>query len=214
MLTMSSHLPIRERQQQGFTLLEVMLVLALMGIAISIISFTNIGQDPTKKLDTETRRLQVVFDMASDFAVLNQEQLGLLLDEEKRTYTFVFLNEDEKWLPIEDNKIFSEYTLDPEFSLSLALDGLPWEEEDSLFDQEVFDEELSVSNDGVQIGNEEDIPPPPPQIFIMSSGDITPFELSITYEEDFSDVQAIEYLLQGKEYTPLTIVRDDEEFVL
>jgi general secretion pathway protein H len=199
-----------KRRQSGFTLLEVMLVLALMGIAISIISFTNIGQDPSEKIEHESKRLQVVFDMASDFAVLNQMQLGLRLDEEKATYTFVYLNEDDEWLPIEGNKLFAEYVLPESFSVYLELEGLPWESEDSLFDQRVFDEELSVSNESVEIGNEEDIPPPPPQIFIMSSGDITPFELTIRYEEDFSDLEPLEYYLQGREYTPLLLKRDGE----
>jgi len=191
------------RLQKGFTLLEIMLVLALMGIAISIISFTNNGQAPDKQLEQESKRLQVVFDMASDYAVLNQLQMGLLVDQEKSIYTFVHLDEDNKWTVIEGQKLFEEYQLPEEFTLAIELDGLPWQSDDSLFDQEVFDEELSVSNDGVQIGNQEDIEPPPPQVFILSSGDITPFELTIGFEPSFSDQRALYVLLQGQDFTPL-----------
>lgn len=198
------------RQQTGFTLLEVMLVLALMGLIISVVTYSALGTNNYDKVDEQAKRFQVVFDMASDYAVLNQVQLGIRVDEEENTYTYVVLDEEDQWMELPDQKLFASYHL-PEFmTLSLNLDDLPWEQEEQLFDRGVFDEELSVSNAGVEIGDEEDIPPPPPQIFLLSSGDITPFELSITFEDAFSDQNPITFTLRAKETTPIDRIAPED----
>lgn len=200
------------RRQSGFTLLEVLLVLALMGLIISVVTYTAIGSNNYDKVEDQAKRFQVVFDMASDFAVLNQRQLGILIDEEENTYTYVTLNDDEEWVEIPNNKMFAAYEMPEYMTLELNLEDLPWDAEGQLFDRSIFDEELSVSEDGVEIGDEEDIPPPPPQLFLLSSGDITPFELSMTYEDDFSTELPITFILQGKETTPIDrLAPEDQE---
>ena len=86
----------------------------------------------------------------------------------------------------------------------MNLDDLPWDVEDRLFDRELFDENLSVSDAGVEIGNEEEKKLPPPQILIMSSGEITPFVLSFNYEGDDGE-EPVYYSLQNPELPPLTL---------
>lgn len=194
----------RRTKQAGFTLLEIILVVALMGLVVSIISFNVFGNDPKQELEEETRRLQVLFDMASDYAVLNQKQLGLRIDDEAMSYEFVTLNDEQKWVPIDSQPIFVLKQLPEFYALELTLDDLPWQNEDSLFDTRVFDEQLSVSNEGVEIGNEEEIEPPPPQVLILSSGESTPFELRLIYDEPFAQAPAFYFSLQGTDIPPLT----------
>ncbi|MBT1451395.1 type II secretion system minor pseudopilin GspH [Glaciecola sp. XM2] len=189
--------------QRGFTLLEIILVVALMGLVVSVVSFNVFDSDPEQGVEEETRRLQVLFDMASDYAVLNQKQLGLRIDDKNVTYEFVELDEQQEWQPIESQAIFELKELPEFYELELSLDNLPWQTDDSLFDTEVFDEQLSVSDEGVEIGNEEDVKPPPPQILILSSGENTPFELKIIYDEPFSQKPAFYFSLLGEEVPPL-----------
>jgi len=188
---------------KGFTLLEVILVMALIGLIMSTVSYTVFSENDEDDVEKEVQRLQVVFSMASDYAVINQLELGLRLDEEKRSYEFVKLDEDSQWAPLDAHKYFELRELPEGIMLELSLEGLPWQEEDSLFDTRVFDEELSVSNDSVDIGNEEDKIPPPPQIFILSSGEITPFELKIKYSPDTIGGNYFYFTLQGVETVPL-----------
>lgn len=190
-------------KQKGFTLMEVILVMALIGLIMSTVSYTVFSGSIEKDIEKQVQRLQVVFDMASDYAVINQYELGLRIDEKEQTYEFVKLNEDDKWLPIDDTKYFELNEMPEGVFLELSLEGLPWQEDDSLFDANVFDEELSVSNDGVDIGNEEDKIPPPPQVFILSSGEITPFELKIRFEPQENNQESFHFLLQGKDTVPL-----------
>jgi general secretion pathway protein H len=185
------------------------MVIAVMGLIVSVVSYNVIGKDPADEVEQETRKLQVLFDMASDYAVLNQRQLGLRIDDKEMTYEFVALNDEQKWRPVEGQAIFALREL-PEFvALELILDDLPWQNEDSLFDTKVFDESLSVSDEGVEIGNEEDIEPPPPQILLLSSGEITPFELRLIYDEPFAQTVPFFFTLQGEDVPPL--IRLDRE---
>ena len=190
------------RRVKGFTLLEVMVVIFLIGVATSIVLFNAFSASQSDRLKEQVQRLQVVFDMASDFAILNQQQLGLYVDEEAQSYHFALLDDEDQWQPITEQEAFSEFQLPEPFTIELLLDDLPWQSEDSLFDRGVFDESLSVSEDGVEIG-EEDLPPPPPQVLILSSGDITPFSLVFRYEPEFGEEAPVYFRLNGAEATPL-----------
>ena len=181
--------------------MEVILVMALIGLIVSTVSYTAFSSNVQKDIEKQVQRLQVVFNMASDYAVINQLEMGLRIDEQKQSYEFVKLDEDEKWVPIEDVKHFALQNMPEGVALELSLEGLPWQEDDSLFDAGVFDEELSVSSESVDIGKEEDKLPPPPQVFILSSGEITPFELSIKYRS--VDQDDFYYVLQGVDTVPL-----------
>lgn len=190
-------------KKAGFTLLEVMLVLLLIGLAAGFVMFNAFGASKSDLLKSQAQRLQVIVDMASDFAVLNQQQLGVRFEQQKNEYYFVYLDDEDEWQRIEED-IYSTYTLPEPFTYELNLDDLPWDVEDRLFDRELFDENLSVSDAGVEIGNEEEKKLPPPQILIMSSGEITPFVLSFNYEGDDGE-EPVYYSLQNRELPPLSL---------
>jgi len=192
-----------QTRQTGFTLLEVMLVITLMALIVSFVVVNIGGTNNADQLEKQARRFQVVFDMASDLAILNQKQLGLHIDEEKLTYQFMILNDEQKWQWLDTDKAFAENELKEPFTLELLLDGLPWDADDNLFDTEVFDEELSLSDEGVEIGDEEDKQLPPPQIFIFPSGEITPFSLVFKFEPDFGDEAVTYFRVNGIDETPL-----------
>lgn len=188
----------------GFTLIEVMLVLLIMGLAMGAVVLSYSGENGKDLLKKQTQRLQVVFNMASDYAVLNQRQLGLRVEDENNSYYFMYLDEEQEWQKLELDTTFAEHQLPELFSLKLSLTDLPWETEESLFSSGVFDEELSVSSDGVEIGNEEEKKLDPPQVFIFSSGEITPFSITLAYEPEFSNELPAYYRIDGQDSTPLT----------
>lgn len=198
-------------QKRGFTLLEVMLVLLLMGLAAGYVVFNVVGVNQTDRLEQQVRRFQVVFDMAADYAVLNQLQLGVRVEEEKGEYLFMILDEEDKWRLLEQTDTFQSYEIPEPFAMELSLEDLPWDTDESFFSDGVFDEELSVSDDGVEIGNEEDKPLPPPQILILSSGDITPFSLAFIYEPEFGSDLPVYFRVNGEDTPPLALEGPLEE---
>ncbi|MEO9944799.1 type II secretion system minor pseudopilin GspH [Paraglaciecola sp.] len=194
----------KHQKQTGFTLIEVMLVLLIMGLAVGAVVLNYSGESAQDRLKKQTQRLQIVFNMAADFAVLNQRQLGLRIEEDENTYYFMYLDEEQAWQKLEDDKLLSDHTLPQEFSIELSLTDLPWDTGQSLFsDDDLFEEDFSLSEDGTEIGNEEDKPLDPPQVFIFSSGEITPFSLSLAYEADFGNEQPVYFRVNGQDISPI-----------
>lgn len=192
------------RKTTGFTLIEVMVVLFIMGIVASSVVMNFTGQDNADLLKKQAQRFEVVFNMASDFAVLNQKQLGLRVEEKTNSYYFMLLDENQEWIKLEADDTFTEHELPELFALELSLTDLPWDAEESLFSTEVFDEKLSLDDEGTQIGKEEDKKLPPPQIFIFSSGEITPFSVTLAYEPEFSDDLPVYFQVNGQDAIPVT----------
>lgn len=189
---------------RGFTLLEVMLVLLLMGLAAGYVVFNAFGVSQADLLERQSRRFQVVFDMAADFAVLNQQQLGVRLEPDSNEYLFMWLDEEQEWQLLEMDT-FVRHQLPEQFALELSLEDLPWQDEDSLFEESGFDERLSVSDDSVEIGEDEEERLPPPQILILSSGDITPFSLAFKFEPEFGVDDPVYFRVNGEDTPPLAL---------
>lgn len=181
-----------------------MLVLALMGLVVSTVIFNISGQDGADRLKKQVQRFQVVFSMAADYAVLNQRQLGLRVESQKHQYAFMLLDENQQWQMLDTDQVFATYTLPEEFSFELELNDLPWDTDDSLFNEGDFDAQLSVSEDNVNIGDDEVKKLPPPQVLLLSSGDITPFSMAFSFEPDFGGDTATYYRINADDSLPLT----------
>ncbi|MEP4890844.1 MAG: type II secretion system minor pseudopilin GspH [Aliiglaciecola sp.] len=192
------------KYHSGFTLIEIMAVLAIMGIVISVISFNNFAPTPSEELEKQAKRFQIVVDMASDFAVLNQQEIGIRIEPETAEYIFMWLDDEQNWQLLEGQQAFGRYQLPEPYSLELELDDLPWVEESNLFSDGIFDESLSFDEDRVDIGNEEEEKKlPPPQIMLLSSGDVTPFSLTMMYEPDFSNDDPVYFKLNSYDTVPI-----------
>lgn len=190
------------RHSSGFTLIEIMLVLVIMGLVAGYVVVNAFGNDPQDKLKNEALRFHAVATLASDFAVLNQIEFGLVIDDQRNSYKFVFLDDNDKWVDVPDNPAFVEREIPEEIQIQLLLDGFEWESEETLFSNEsLFSEALSVSTDSVQIGNEEDMPPPPPQVMFLSSGDLTEFTLRFRFFD--LQISDAEFTVSSKGYLPL-----------
>lgn len=74
-------------QSRGFTLLEVLVVIVLMGIIVTFAVTALRGPNATERLDDEARRLQALIQLASEQAILQVSVLGLRLSSDR--YEFV-----------------------------------------------------------------------------------------------------------------------------
>jgi general secretion pathway protein H len=192
-------------KQHGFTLLEIMLVLLLMGLVSSYVMVNAFSVSQSDRLKEQARRLQVIVDMASDYAVLNQLQLGIRIEEASNSYFFMYLDDNQLWQPIANDPIYEEQVLPEEFELALELDELPWQEAEQLFDRALFDEESGLDDIGTNIGNDEEKRLPPPQILLMSSGEVTPFSLAFMYEPRFGNDDPVYFYVNNEDLPPLVV---------
>ena len=144
----------RRARPPGFTLVEVLVVLVLISI---IISFAVLSVDTgPEELRREGDRLASLLQLAAEDAVMNGREYRLLPN--RRGYTFEQLI-DGKWRPGAD-ELLRDRELPAGTILGLELEGEP----------------VSLPWPGSQ--SDED----PPALLLLSSGEITPFTITIRDE--------------------------------
>ncbi|MBD0787605.1 type II secretion system minor pseudopilin GspH [Vibrio sp. Y2-5] len=164
------------KQSRGFTLLEILLVLVLISVsAVAVIATFPVSQKNEAKLAAQSlfQRIQLI----NEEAILSGRDFGLRIDDIKGAFLFLELSE-EGWKMLEKRQFGSELKLPSELVTDFQLGGNAWTnderlfESDSLFDHEMFAEEQKQQ---------------PPQIFILSSGEVTPFVVSIHPKQSRAD---------------------------
>jgi len=141
-----------------------------------IISFASlsVGQHASRTLQDEAKRIHSLLRLAAEESVLQGRELAMEFSPEG--YLFVTL-EGADWVPVVEDRLFRKREFPPGLALDLALEGV----EVDLFDREN-----------------------PPRIFILSSAEMTPFELSLGNDEGEA------YTLQGDFTGKLTLARTGE----
>ncbi|EPE2694305.1 prepilin-type N-terminal cleavage/methylation domain-containing protein [Vibrio alginolyticus] len=158
------------RKYNGFTLIEILLVLVLLSLtAVAVISTLPTSQKDLSKQYAQSffQRLQLL----NEEAVLSGKDFGVRVDDAKSTYALLSLT-SEGWQPLKLKQIPSKTKLEEDITLQLELGGGAWDNDErlfkpgSLFDEDMFEEE------------EDEKKIEPPQVFIFSSAEVTPFTLS------------------------------------
>jgi general secretion pathway protein H len=157
----------------GFTLLELMVVLVLIGIIFSFATLSMRGDDLAELMEREAQRLEMLLAVASDEAVLRGDELALYVED--NGYEFMTLVQDGWQVP--DDGMLRRYDMPADIRLELDLgDELPTPapEQDKETDEQATEQ---------------------PQIFILSSGEMTPFTLTFSSGGSLKYYQIITTLL-------------------
>jgi len=183
----------------GFTLIEVMVVIVLIGLMASAVQFTFNGNDPDKVLDKESQRFSAIFNTAAEYSMLNNIELGLMVED--NTYQFLAFD-GEAWVRTSDTPFLAPYTLPETVAIVLTLDDLPLDEPPLINVLHEENEASELEFSGSELDEEEKLIP---QVYILSGGDLTPFTLRFQLTDRFDADSYISYVVSGLYETPLTI---------
>jgi general secretion pathway protein H len=146
----------------GFTLLELMVVLVLVGIIFTFAMLSFGGDDIAEMMEKEAHRLETLVRLAADESVIRGQELAIRFTDEG--YEFMVL-QTSGWEIPQDDRLLRARTLPPEILLRLQLDD----------DAPMFPDQQTDANAVT------------PQVFILSSGEVTPF--TAVFESRRSDAQ-------------------------
>ncbi|MFD2165440.1 type II secretion system minor pseudopilin GspH [Thalassotalea euphylliae] len=182
---------LKTKHYNGFTLLEVMMVIVVVGVLMSAVQFTFFGNQSQKQLQQVSERFAGAFELASEYGLLNNIELGVYFDEQ--SYEFVGYD-GTKWTALPEAEFLAKEEMPEGISFELVLDDLPIDQP-VMFDAETFRPEEENFTEKEQ--------PIFPQIVILSGGDISPFSVTFRISDEFEAPLA--YKVTGLYSTPLVI---------
>jgi general secretion pathway protein H len=162
----------------GFTLIEVLVVVVIVGIisTIVVLGLGSLGDD--RELQKDARRMASLIEMASDEATLQGRDFGLEIMQ--TGYRFVEYEPlTGQWAEVIGDDLMRPRQLseDNEFELFL-------EDKRVLLEPEAAETAKKDDDDADDLGEDY-----LPHILVMSSGDITPFVLEIVRMVDDASIQ-------------------------
>jgi len=172
----------QRNRKSGFTLIEILVVLVIIGILLSVamLSFGILRDDDN--LDREARRLSTLIELVSDEATTQGRDFGL----EFMTAGYRFVEYDpllDQWFEIIGDDYLAQRELDEGVEFELFL-----EEHKVLLHTEAQETERENKDEDRNRPARDLTDDYLPHVLIMSSGDITPFELRFVRFADRSEL--------------------------
>ncbi len=141
----------------GFTLIEILAVLVIVGVMLSVAVIRVGGDGEERVLRDEARRLSAVTRLVAEKAILDSREFGLWISP--AGYRVLVFSKDG-WRPASADPVFRERVWPAWLRIQFVVEG-----------------------ERVTLVGADDPGDSPPQISILSSGEITPFQIALTNAE-------------------------------
>ncbi len=179
-------------------------MIVVIGLMVAAVRINFSSNGPEAKLQQESARFAGVFNLAAEYGLLNNVELGLVIHN--NSYTFVGYD-GVRWSAVPEHDLFNVYQLPDEISVELVFDDLPLEQP-SLVQSELFvpdEEQLDKLKSDESDEQAQDKQPIIPQVFILSGGDITPFRAVFSFNPNSDSYRDIAYAVTGLYSTPVSL---------
>jgi general secretion pathway protein H len=147
---------------KGFTLLELLVVIVIIGVMVSMVSLSVGVLGADQEVEDETRRFWAVTRQAREEAELQAIDVAIFVSA--TDYEFLrFDTRRNEWQPIVEDQLYAQRSLPDGLRFRLWMEGREIVLKPGLPDRSQKDEHQKH----------------PPQLTVLSSGEVVPFELHI-----------------------------------
>ena len=146
-------MPTYKMKHRGFSLLELLVVIVIIAILFTFTTLAIRGTSPEELIQTEAQRLDRLLQLALEEAILKGQEYGL--EFSPNSYRFLLYYENT-WQPLEGDKLLRERELPETMEFELEI------------------EQIGVLIEEAKDADDEEAESPDPQVFLLSSGEITP----------------------------------------
>lgn len=167
---------VARRRATGFTLLEILVVMFIVGIIVGFAVLSADGRAGEDRLQHEAERLKALLDIAAEDAIVYGVEIGLDLTPDG--YRFLRLA-DQGWQVFDR----SDHPLRPrQLDPGMQLDLIRENEDRARIPSNAKNNKGEQKEDGLR-----------PELLFLSSGEITPFELELS-----ADNALTHYFFEGE----------------
>ena len=168
------------KPQHGFTLIEILVVVVIIGVISSMVLLSFGLANDNRALQQQARRLVSLVELTLDEATLQGREFGL--EVMRGGYRFVELDPLlEQWNEVVGDELLRPRQLEEGMEFDLVIEGrrilLTEEAADTAIDEDENKRARDMTKDYA------------PHVLILSSGDISPFNLKILRELDRSEIE-------------------------
>jgi len=168
------------KPQRGFTLIEILVVVIIIGVISSMVLLSFGLADDNRALQQQARRLVSLVELTLDEATLQGREFGL--EVMRDGYRFVELDPLlEQWNEVVGDELLRPRRLEEGMEFDLVIEGrrvlLREEAADTAVDEDENRRARDMTKDYA------------PHVLILSSGDISPFNLKILRALDRSEIK-------------------------
>ena len=155
------------RPAAGFTLIELLVVVVIIGIVITF-AVLSVGANEGHELKEQAKRLTGLIELAHEEAILDARELAVQFKD--GGYQFYAQGDDGTWSVWDDKSgPFHAGQFPPGIKMDLTIDGQDASDQTGV---------ASMLPDGA-----DEKKKPKAMVYILSSGELTPFELSLHRED-------------------------------
>lgn len=185
-------------RQRGFTLLEIVLVMLVVGIAFGMAAISIGGGTRPYEIKSAAKSLYASAALASEEAILTNTQFGLRFDidpeypgpDERYLYSwYQFDPMNMRWTKLEDHDVLKGGELPEHIRMQIEIEGQPLV---------IGSRDKQVSKLALEQKQEEEGKGDPeyPDIYFMSSGELSAFTVRMS-DMDLQEYEG-EYRVEGE----------------
>lgn len=167
---------------RGFSLIELLVVLVIIGIFVGIVALSIGITGRDREIEREMFRIRSLLELVREEAMMQNRDFGLAFSESGYRF-YIYDYGLLEWIEPPNDELLAERALGDKLRLSLRVE-----------DRDV------VLDEGF---NDKDPETPKPQVMILSTGEMTPFQASM--ERGFEDAS---FTLNGAFDGRLEVVDD------